>query len=661
MTLRTMWSPPIRRRARFAASHLALAALAYLAATVVSHDFRMREPFLLRFIQTLPYLLIVRLLLAHRFRLDRDYWRHVGMRDLLQLTAAVVAGSAIFPVALLLFDELYGLPPSVFVLEAMFAVAAVAGVRVAARCVHELRQRRTTNEDSTRTFVLGAGESGEQLVRQLLHDNRHGMELAGLIDDDPAKQGRSLHGVPVLGTSDQLLGLAAVHRVKRVLIAIPSAAPERLRELVDRCTEARVEAKLLPPLQDLVSGDADVMQIRDVEIDDLLGRDAVKLDLVGVESDLAGKVVLVTGAGGTIGGALVREIATFHPLQLVLVDRAESALYFVQHAVARAHPEVDVIAVLASVTNSDRLQQIFDVLRPDCVFHAAAYKHVPMLEANVVEGVWNNVFGTLRTARCAARAGTAKFLLISTDKAVNPTSILGATKLLAERVVLELPSLRASGTDFRVVRFGNVLGSDGSVVPLFQRQLAGGGPLTVTHPEVRRYFMTISEAARLVLQAAALPEAAGRIALLEMGRQVRILDLAEQLIRLAGRLPYRDVQIVFTGLRPGEKLEEELVGPGETAVPTSADKIRVTERNGSDGKNLARGLRQLTAVTGRWDEQQIVRALAGLVTTYRPTPSMATPYRNGGAPARYPSNGRAADHAHRVAHAAAAAANGGPS
>jgi len=301
----------------------------------------------------------------------------------------------------------------------------------------------------------------------------------------------------------------------------------------------------------------------------------------------------------------------------VLLERAESPLYFIAREVSEACPTAEVVPALASVTNADRLQEIFATCRPDYVFHAAAYKHVPMLEANVLEGVWNNVVGTLRTARCAARNGVGRFVLISTDKAVNPTSILGATKRVAERIVLELPVYRDAGTDFRVVRFGNVLGSDGSVLPLFNKQLAAGGPLTVTHPEVKRYFMTIPEAVQLVLAAATLPEAAKRIAILEMGRQVRILDLAEQLIRLSGFVPYQDIHIKFVGLRPGEKLREELVAAWERTVPTSVDKIRLIERDHVDGTTLGRDLRQLLSVAALSDHQDAVRALAALVPEYQ--------------------------------------------
>ena len=627
------------------ASQLVLTAIGYYAAFEIRFDFRIPPAALQRFAATLPYLLLLRVALTHKFRLDRSYWAHVGVPDLLRLTAAASLGSVLFPAALLGLRQLHGLPASVLLIEWLLAIALPGGIRFAVRCLREGLQQAPARPGK-RTLIVGAGDAGEQILRQLQHDPRCGVQVVGLVDDDPAKVGRELHGVPVLGVSADLRRLAVVHEVNQVLIAIPSIGGEDLRRLVERCMASGVEVRLLPPLKELVESEVHLSQLREVQIEDLLGREPVDLDLRAIEPEIAGRVVVVTGAGGSIGSELARQIARFHPRELVLIERAESPLHYIHLEVTRAHPEIHAVPVLASVTNSERMRAVFAEHRPDLVFHAAAYKHVPMLEWNMIEGVWNNVIGTLCIARAAARAGARKFVLISTDKAVNPTSVLGATKFIAERVVRELPSLRASATDFRVVRFGNVLGSDGSVLPLFKQQLAAGGPLTVTHPEVRRYFMTIPEAVQLVLQAAALPEAAGRIALLEMGSQIRIVDLAEQLVRLAGLLPYQDVDIVFTGLRPGEKLEEELIGPGETAQETAMDKIRLVDRDGNQGEELARRLRALTRVTARRDEQGLLRALAALAPDYRPG-LPASPY-----PA-YPhglGNGNGHRHANRNGH-----------
>src|SRR5216117_1718599 len=423
------------------------------------------------------------------------------------------------------------------------------------------------------------------------------MTVVGLIDDNPDTHGRTLHGVPVLGGTDRLAPLVQRYDVRLLVIAIRTATAEQTRRIVERCRETGVEFKIIPSLDDLLARRATIAEVRDVQIEDLLGRDPVELDLAQVKRDLAGKSILVTGGAGAIGSELARQIASYEPKRLVLLERAESPLYFTHLEVAGRYPGVEVVPFIGSITNPERLAQVFELHRPDYVFHTAAYKHVPMLEANAVEAVWNNVFGTLRVAECAALHGVEKFVLISTDKAVSPSSMLGATKRIGERIVLELPSLIESQTDFRAVRFGNVLGSDGSVVPVFKRQISVGGPVRVTHPDVRRYFMTIPEAVQLVLKAAALPEAARRIAILEMGRPVRIVDLAEQLIRLSGLVPYRDIQIVFTGLRPGEKLAEELVACAEDTVATSVDKIRVIQRNGADGPAVERDLEHLLKIT----------------------------------------------------------------
>ena len=642
------------RRALSIVGHMALVTIAYFTAYALRFDFQIPPDQLRRFAETLPYLLVARLVFFHRFGLFRGYWAFVGTRDLRQLLGAVTLGSLTFVAVLVFIGRLGTMPLVVPILDWLVTMTLTGGMRFIARWFREepfrkpSRGQRTLlrwiKEEPLRrrprrgrlALIIGAGQAGERLLRQLLHDPRHPLHVVGLVDDDSAKHGRTLHGVPVLGGSDELRRFVAIYHVQQLVIAIPSAAPEQIRVLVARATETGVAVKILPPQIDLLSPDEpQINQVRDVQVEDLLGRPPVQLDMKDIAPELAGKVILVTGAGGSIGSELVRQIARFNPRRLLLLDRAESPLYFIHHEISDAHPAIDVVPVLASVTNAARLDRMFETYRPDCVFHAAAYKHVPLLEWNMIEGVWNNVVGTLRLAQSAARVGTRRFVLISTDKAVNPMSILGATKRVAEHIVRELPSLRASDTDFRVVRFGNVLGSDGSVVPLFKRQIAAGGPVTVTHPEMKRFLMTIPEAAQLVLEAAALPEAAGRIAVLEMGTQVRILELAEQMIRLSGLVPYHDVQIVFTGLRPGEKLEEELIASNETLAQTSIEKIRVVVGNGAGGATLARQLRSLIAVTGQGDERAVVRALTAIVSEYQPerleliTPPRRTANGNG--------------------------------
>ncbi|HXI33809.1 MAG TPA: nucleoside-diphosphate sugar epimerase/dehydratase, partial [Gemmatimonadales bacterium] len=582
----------------------------------VRFDFRVPSLEVARFWATLPYVFALRVGVFQLFGLYRGYWKHVSLRDLLDLLGAVSLSSALFVTGLLLTGGLRGMPRSVLLLDWILTIFVAGGIRFAARVLLEAQLARSRARGK-RTFIIGAGEAAEQLVRQVLHDSRGPMDVVGLIDDNRDTHGRTLHGVRVLGGTDRLTALAARYDVGLLVIAMPSATAEQTRQVVERCRETQIEYKIIPSLPELLSG-REIGQLRDVQIEDLLGREPVHLNLMDVQRDLAGKSILVTGGAGSIGAELCRQIASYHPARLVILDRAESPLYFIHLEVSQAHPDVEVIPFMGSITNPERLDQVFRLHSPDYVFHAAAYKHVPLLEANAVEAVWNNVFGTLRVAMCAALHGVRKFVLISTDKAVNPSSMLGATKRIAERIALELPVLVDADTDFRAVRFGNVLGSDGSVVPLFKRQIAAGGPVQVTHRDVTRYFMTIPEAVQLVLAAAALPEAARRVSILEMGRPVRILDLAEQLIRLSGFTPHQDIKIEFTGLRPGEKLDEELVGGTEDTVSTSVDKIRVVERNGANGPEVERGLEQLLHVLARGDHADMMRAVSTLVPEYGP-------------------------------------------
>ena len=605
------------RRLLILAAHVGIVAAGYRAAFELRFDFDAPARFAEFYWKTLPALLLVRLAVFHRFGLYRGYWQHAGIRDLLDLSLAITVSTLLFAIVLFLSGNARMMPRSVLVMDWGIAIFLAGGIRFAARCLRE-GQLPLRRGSGPRTLVIGSGAAAEHLLRQCLHDGRQSLNVIGLIDDDPAAQKRALHGVPVLGTTTELCRLVARHDAQLLVIAIASAPGERMRLLVQRCMDTGVPFKIIPSFDELLSG-LPLRQLRNVRVEDLLGREAVRLNLGPIEGDLSQRIVLVTGAAGSIGSELARQIARFGPARLVLVEQAESPLYFTHLELTQAHPGLPISPVIADVTDAGRLERIFAHYRPDYVFHAAAYKHVPMMELNVMEAVRNNVVGTLRVASCAARFCAKKFVLISTDKAVNPSSVMGATKRLAERIVLALPSLRDSTTDFRAVRFGNVLGSDGSVVPLFSRQLAAGGPLTVTHPEVRRYFMTIPEAAQLVLEAAALPEAAGRIAMLDMGKPVRILDLAEQMIRLSGQRPYTDVQIAFTGLRPGEKLTEELTSTLESTERTGVEKIRVVRTSETDPAALERGLSGLVLALSSGDEGIVIDCVHELLPEYQPS------------------------------------------
>jgi FlaA1/EpsC-like NDP-sugar epimerase len=614
------------RRVLIVCAHVLLIPLAYYAAYAIRFDFRVPPAEWRAFLATLPYLLAIRLIVFARYGLFRGYWMHVGLRDLVDLGVATTLSTTLFVAFLYVFGWPRALPRSVFILDWLSVVFLSGGLRFLARAFREGQLPMQGMRGTRRTLLIGAGEAAEMLLRQLLHDGRgngshEALGVVGLIDDNPDTHGRALHGVPVLGGTTDLEDLVHQHRIQLIVIAIRSATAEQMRRIVQRCTATGTEFKIIPSLQDLLDGRAGIGQLREVQIEDLLGREPVHLDLAQVRADLEGRSVLITGAGGSIGSELARQIVRFRPARLILLERAESPLYFVNLEVAATATGggTEVIPVIANITNAERLNEVFETYQPDYVFHAAAYKHVPLMEDSVCEAAWNNVIGTLRVAQQAVRHGASKFVMISTDKAVNPTSIMGATKRIAERIVLELPALHTNGeTDFRVVRFGNVLGSDGSVVPLFKRQLAAGGPITVTHPHVQRYFMTIPEAVELVLTAAAQPEAAGRISILEMGEPVRILDLAEQLIRLTGFEPYKDIQIVFTGLRPGEKLNEELTGNGEESVPTSSEKIRLVQRNNADGPAVATALQRLMEALVAGATGELLNAVHTLTPEYTP-------------------------------------------
>ena len=593
--------------------HVALVPLGYLIAFALRFDIPIPGAYWSLFLKTLPLLLVIRLLSFALFGLYRGWWRHVGMKDLAALIQAV-STSTVGLLALLFFtQQLEGFPRSVLILDWLVAIAVFGGARFVVRAVRDARSGLGGVERrGTPALIIGAGDAAERLMRQIWQGGT-GLRPLGLVDDDRMKHGMRLHGVPIVGSTSDLPGLVSRYGAKLVVIAIPSASRETMKRLVDLCMETGVEFKIVPPLEELLDGRARVSQLRRVEVEDLLGRDAIELNLATVREDLEGRVVLVTGAAGSIGSELVRQIAAFRPRQLLLLEQAESPLYFVDLEVRRKHPELEVVALIADVANQARLERIFSQYRPDYVFHAAAYKHVPLMESNAAEAVRNNVLGTLYVGECAARYGAQKFVLISTDKAVRPSSVMGATKRVAERIVLGSLVRSGGGTDFRAVRFGNVLGSDGSVIPLFRKQLARGGPITVTHPDVTRYFMTIPEAVQLVLQAAALPEAAGRISMLEMGEPVRIVELAENLVRLSGLEPYKDVPIVFTGLRPGEKLVEELMSEVEETIPTAVEKIRIVQTDEADGATLAQGVDRMAAAVAVEDEPELVAALCDLV------------------------------------------------
>ncbi len=500
----------------------------------------------------------------------------------------------------------------VIMLDLFTTIMLLAGLRMLVRLYHE--EFFSETRGSTRRFlIIGAGNAGEALLREMLRRKDVQYEVVGFIDDNPAKIGMSIHGISVLGDVDQLPDICKKQNIDEIAIAIPSASRKQLRRVVQVCQGTKLRFSTVPSLTDIASGKLRVSQMRDVDINDLLGRDVVKLDLDDIEKYIKGRVILVTGAGGSIGSEMCRQVCAFNPKLLLLIEQAENPLFFIEGELRRNFPAVQLQAVICDITDKTRVDQVFACYRPEVVIHAAAHKHVPLMEGNPGEAVKNNVIGTRTVADAADAYGAASFVMISTDKAVNPTSIMGSTKRVAEMYIQDLNN--TSKTRFVTVRFGNVLGSNGSVVPIFKQQIAAGGPVTVTHPEMRRYFMTIPEASQLVLQAATMGEG-GEIFVLDMGEPVKIVDLARELITLSGFRPGEDIEIKFSGLRPGEKLFEELSIEGENMLQTNHPKIAVWKNIPKDRQTLRHDIERLIMAAPSQDHKIIVETIRHLVPEF---------------------------------------------
>lgn len=502
----------------------------------------------------------------------RGEWRFVSLPDLSLITKSVVIGTAAIAFTLFLVAErLSYVPRSVFILYVLILAALMCGSRLFYRLIKE---RHFSTKSGRKVVILGAGAAAEQLIRDLRRNHPDRYNIVAFLDDDPSKIGRQIHRVPIVASPDVLQDLINRWDIDLVLIAVPSASDQQMRRLVGICERTGIEFKTLPGAHELLSGKVQLGDMREVRIDDLLGRDPVKLDWHRIKHSLCDKTVLVTGAGGSIGSELSRQLASVCSSHLVLFDQSEYNLYRIHEEMTERFPDVQITPVLGDVCDSAAAKHVFETFKPSAVFHAAAYKHVPLLEGQVREVIKNNALGTRIIADLAHKTGVEKFVLISTDKAVNPSSLMGACKRVAEIYCQQLASV--SKTNFITVRFGNVLGSAGSVVPKFQQQIRLGGPITVTHPEMTRYFMTITEATQLILEASAMGED-GRIYVLDMGQPVLISELAEQLIRLSGKEPGVDIDIVYTGLRAGEKLHEELFHNEENLSDTDYEKIHLAE------------------------------------------------------------------------------------
>ena len=596
--------------------HGAIFFFAYVGAYLLRFEFSISPEYWEMIRLTLPLVLVSKAVAFLAFGLFQGWWRYVSIRDILPIAGGCTVGSLIFlGIDHLFLARSFTVPHSIYALDWVLTLMFVLGARYFIRFGREILGRGHRNTDR-RVLVVGAGAAGLMIVREIRENPGLGMIEVGFVDDDRAKVGTRIDGVPVLGQHEDIAALCEKHEVDEIVIAIPSATPSHLRHILGHCKELKAKARILPGVGDLIDGKVSVRALRNVKLEDLLGRDPVALDAGLLERHITGRTVMVTGAAGSIGSELCRQIARLAPARLILFEIAESPLFYLELEMRKDFPTVSLVTVIGDVRDRGRVEEIVRAHRPAVIFHAAAYKHVPMMEIHPAEAVKTNVLGTRNVAEAAARFGVERFVLVSTDKAVRPTNVMGATKRLAELVIHNIAN-RQGPTVFVAVRFGNVLGSVGSVIPIFRRQLDAAGRLTVTHPEASRYFMLIPEAAGLILQAGAMGEG-GEVFVLDMGEPVKIVDLAMNMIRLSGKELGADAEIVFTGLRPGEKLHEELIVEGEDVSGTSHPKVMKLIHAGQISPVWSKRLEELIvcAVTG--ESRAVVEKLDALVKGYRP-------------------------------------------
>jgi FlaA1/EpsC-like NDP-sugar epimerase len=611
---------------------MVLFALALVGAYFVRFDCSPSEEMFRQALDLLPYVLPVKIAVFFSFGLYRGMWRYSSLSDIWGLLKATVLSTLLIISGILFVHHFHGYSRGVFLIDAVLTFLFTGGLRIGIRFLYYEGFLEKTNGNETHyrprlnrknVILVGAGDAGEMTFRELAENPSMPYHVVAFVDDDRTKQGRLIHGVPVRGPVTQLPFVVTELGAQEIFITLPSATGPQMRRIVDICESCGVPYKTLPGLGELIDGRVSVKALRDVSYEDLLGRVPVRLDMSNIAEYLTGRSVLVTGCGGSIGSELCRQIIHFDPGELVLMDASEANLYQIQMELKHEKRFKRYFTILGKVTDRQLTESVFAKYRPEVVFHAAAYKHVPMLERNPWEAVFNNILGSKVAMESAAKYGVKRFVLVSTDKAVRPTNVMGASKRVTELIMW---CLQNHSTRFMAVRFGNVVGSSGSVVPLFRRQIARGGPVTVTHSDVTRYFMTIPEAAQLILQTGSMGKG-GEIFILEMGGPVKIVDMARDLIRLSGKEPEKDIEIVFTGLREGAKLYEELITVGEGIVPTPHEKIMVLHSNGQiNGHKSLEGFRRwldkelmaLSDAANRFDAEAIKMKLKEIVPEYKP-------------------------------------------
>jgi FlaA1/EpsC-like NDP-sugar epimerase len=574
---------------------------AFFLAYLFRFNFDLEEYYLDNALNQLPFVVLVQFSSLFIVGAYSIIWRYVSLEDIKSfLKAAFISGVILILVRLLLTPERFirwQVPLSIILMDTFFAFVGLLALRVLRRSVYEVSEKRTYQIGKRRkirkqTLIVGAGRLGAATIKEVAGRADTELEVKGFVDDDRRKKGGSVNGIKVLGTTDDLARLADELNIDQVVLAIDQAKSKDIRRILDICRAIPVKAQIVPSLNEIAHGRVSINRLRDVQIEDLLGREPVQLDDKNLHEFLTDKIVMVTGAGGSIGSELVRQIVPFSPALLLLVERTEFALFQIERELVKNFPETNFVPLLADIGDAPRMREIFSLYKPEVVFHAAAHKHVPLIEINPTEAIKNNIFATRLIGELAGEFSAKNFVLISTDKAVNPTSIMGASKRLAEIVLQDLNQIYK--TNYMAVRFGNVLGSTGSVIPIFREQIQEGKAITVTDPKMTRYFMTIPEASQLVLQAGALG-AGGEIFILNMGEPVKILDLAEDMIRLSGLQPYEDIDIIFTGIRQGEKLFEELEITGENLLNTTHPKIfigKIATYSNDEVANILSNFRQ---------------------------------------------------------------------
>jgi FlaA1/EpsC-like NDP-sugar epimerase len=596
-------------------TQLGIFALSVFAAFLLRFDFSVPREQYHHLATALMVLVIVKIIVFRTAKLDRGLWRYVSVIDMVRVGVGNLIASSI-ACAVILAISSSGFPRSLYAIDFLLCLLATGGLRFTVRLIQEATSRTLIREANVRNaLIYGAGESGTVLLREIRNNPKLPYKVVGFVDDEREKHDLRVAGIKVLGNGNDLKFLVKRYGIEIILIAIPSASGVEMTRILQMCHTAGIECKTVPGLGEIIENHGLAGQIREVAVEDLLGRNPIRLEENQIRASIKGKVILVTGAAGSIGSEICRQIAQFEPAGIVGFDNAESPLFDIDQEMRQAFPTISFYAEIGSIQNRARLDEVFRLYQPVVVYHAAAYKHVPLMESHVFEAIENNVLGTYNVAVAAAEHGVEDMVMISSDKAVRPTNVMGATKRVAELILLALQNGR---TKYVAVRFGNVLGSNGSVIPIFKKQIASGGPVTVTHPDMRRFFMTIPEACQLVLQASAIGEG-GQICVLDMGHPVKIVDLARNLILLSGLKPDKDIKIEFSGMRPGEKLYEELSTLLEDTIPTEHEKIRVFVGNGMPEDDMVTWLDELRRICEVRDAGRLVVALKETVQDYSPS------------------------------------------